>query len=130
MFMFALANGLCEAVINPLVATLYSMQKTHYLNILHAGWPGGLVIGGLGAYCFVGNDAAIVHLRWEIPMAIFLIPTLAYGILTIIEKFPVSERESGRCGSILAKCCPVHFAAVAAFAVDSGHGRLRRIGDR
>ncbi len=91
MFMFALANGLCEAVINPLVATLYSKQKTHYLNILHAGWPGGLVIGGLAAYCFVGNEAAIVHLHWEIPMAIFLIPTLAYGILTIIEKFPVSE---------------------------------------
>jgi MFS family permease len=46
-FAFALANGTCEAVINPLVATLYSKQKTHYLNILHAGWPGGLILGGL-----------------------------------------------------------------------------------
>src|SRR5687767_8633883 len=44
MFMFALGNGLCEAAINPLVATLYPKQKTHYLNILHAGWPGGLVL--------------------------------------------------------------------------------------
>jgi MFS family permease len=91
MFMFALANGLCEAVINPLVATLYSKAKTHYLNILHAGWPAGLVIGGLIAYFFVGNDAAIMHLRWEIPLAFFLVPTLAYGIIAVKEKFPLSE---------------------------------------
>src|SRR5262245_61605166 len=45
--LFSLANGVCESVINPLVATLYAKQKTHYLNILHAGWPGGLVLGGL-----------------------------------------------------------------------------------
>ncbi len=47
MFLFSVANGLCEAVINPLVATLYPKQKTHYLNILHAGGRGGLIIGAL-----------------------------------------------------------------------------------
>ena len=46
-FIFAVGNGICEAVINPLTATLFPEQKTHYLNILHAGWPAGLVIGGL-----------------------------------------------------------------------------------
>src|SRR5688572_13604424 len=47
MVMFAVANGICEAVVNPMVAALYPKEKTHYLNILHAGWPGGLIAGGL-----------------------------------------------------------------------------------
>jgi len=46
-FTAALANGTVEAFINPVTATLYPKEKTHYLNILHAGWPGGLVLGGL-----------------------------------------------------------------------------------
>ena len=41
MFLFSLGNGTCEAVINPLTATLFPKNKTHWLNILHAGWPGG-----------------------------------------------------------------------------------------
>jgi len=85
MFLFAVANGLCEAVINPLVATLYPNQKTHYLNILHAGWPGGLIIGALLAKVIVGKVA------WEIPMAVFLVPTLIYGLIVVINKFPRSE---------------------------------------
>ncbi len=92
MFMFSLANGMCEAAINPLVATLYPRQKTHYLNILHAGWPGGLILGGLLAFCFVGGN--VVKLRWEIPMMFFLIPTLWYGTITIKEKFPISEARA------------------------------------
>ena len=94
MFMFALANGICETVINPLVATLYPQQKTHYLNILHAGWPGGLIVGGLLAYGFVGEDAVITQMRWEIPMAFFLIPTLAYGVVFLKEHFPHSEAKA------------------------------------
>ena len=47
MFIFAYANGTLEAVANPLVATLYPNNRTHYLNILHASWPAGLVIGGV-----------------------------------------------------------------------------------
>jgi MFS family permease len=85
MFMFALGNGLCEAAINPLVATLYPRNKTHYLNILHAGWPGGLIIGAIIAYFLVGR------VRWEIPIALFLVPTLWYGFITLRERFPISE---------------------------------------
>ena len=46
-FVFALANGTLEAVANPLVSTLFPNNRTHYLNILHASWPAGLVLGGL-----------------------------------------------------------------------------------
>jgi len=93
-FAFSFANGLCETVINPLTATLYSRQKTHYLNILHAGWPGGLVIGGMLAYCFVGRDAVIKQLPWEVPMGLFLVPTLVYGLLMVRERFPVPETRA------------------------------------
>ncbi|HTM56399.1 MAG TPA: MFS transporter [Pirellulales bacterium] len=104
MFMFSLANGMCEAAINPLVATLYPKQKTHYLNILHAGWPGGLILGGLLAVGFVGPETRF-YLRWEIPMMFFLVPTLWYGMIVFKEKFPVSEaRAAGvRFGEMLAE---------------------------
>ena len=94
MFLFAVANGLCEAVINPLVADLSPGQKTHYLNILHAGWPGGMIVGGVLAYFFAGPGARAVHLRWEIPITLFLIPTLIYGFVIVKEKFPVSEARA------------------------------------
>ena len=42
-----LGNGTVEAYINPIVATMFNKEKTKWLNILHAGWPGGLVVGGL-----------------------------------------------------------------------------------
>jgi MFS family permease len=104
-FMFSLANGMCEAAINPLVATLYPKQKTHYLNILHAGWPGGLILGGLLAFCFVGEGSKVMQLPWEIPMMFFLVPTLWYGFITIKEKFPISEaRAAGvKFGEMLAQ---------------------------
>jgi MFS family permease len=85
---------MCEAAINPLVATLYPKQKTHYLNILHAGWPGGLILGGLLAWCFVGEKSVVTQLRWEIPMAFFLVPVLWYGFITIKEHFPISEARA------------------------------------
>jgi MFS family permease len=90
-FLFSLGNGTCEAVINPLTATLFPRNKTHWLNILHAGWPGGLVLGALIA---LGLSAAGVG--WEVQMGIFLVPTLAYGVLMVGRGFPRSEaRASG-----------------------------------
>jgi MFS family permease len=94
MFMFALGNGLCEAAINPLVATLYPKQKTHYLNILHAGWPAGLVIGALVAFLFAGETAFVTRLRWEILIATFLIPAVWYGLIVLKERFPRSETHA------------------------------------
>jgi MFS family permease len=85
MFMFAIGNGMAEAVVNPLVATLFPKNKTHYLNILHAGWPGGLVLGGLASYLLVGK------VRWEIQMTLFMIPVVLYGMMCIGQKFPKSE---------------------------------------
>ena len=85
IFIFAIANGICEAVVNPLVATLYREEKTHYLNILHAGWPGGMIAGALLGVVMIGR----VH--WEIVLALYLVPALIYILMIVKEKFPVSE---------------------------------------
>ena len=85
MFLFAIGNGLAEAVVNPLTAVLFPKEKTHYLNILHAGWPGGLIIGGLLAYFMVDK------VRWEGQIALFLVPAVIYGAMLWRQKFPKDE---------------------------------------
>lgn len=87
MFLFALANGFLEAVANPLVATLFPNNRTHYLNILHASWPAGLIIGG--ALGWVLDDH--MKLDWKIQLSLYLIPTVAYGLMFMGQKFPKSE---------------------------------------
>jgi len=88
-FLFALANGAVEAVVNPVTATLYPESRTHHLNMLHAGWPGGLVIGGLLAIALGGAGGADAW-RWKV--GIYLIPTAIYGAMMLRENFPVQER--------------------------------------
>jgi len=82
---FSVGNGLAEAVVNPLVATCFPLNRTHYLNILHAGWPAGLVLGSLASTFMVGKTS------WELQWALFLIPTLAYGAMCLGQSFPKSE---------------------------------------
>jgi MFS family permease len=89
MFLFAVGNGVCEAVVNPLVAALFPKDKTHYLNILHAGWPGGLIAGGLLSY-FMNPDGAS-PVAWQIQISMFLIPVVAYGVMVLGQHFPKSE---------------------------------------
>lgn len=84
-FLFGLANGTLEAVANPLVSTLFPKNRTHYLNILHASWPGGLVIGGAIGWTLSGS------LSWQMQLALFLIPTLAYGLMFHGQNMPKSE---------------------------------------
>lgn len=95
MWLFALGNGACEAVINPLTATLFPKNKTHWLNILHAGWPLGLILGalivlGVGQY----SEIAKVSIRWEYKLGIFLVPVLMYGLMMLGRRFPESEASA------------------------------------
>jgi MFS family permease len=99
-FLFALSNGMVEAVINPVVATVYRDNKTHWLNILHAGWPGGLVLGGILAIIvsMAGENlgASLPGRLWQWQMAILVLPIIVYGILLAGQKFPTQERvEAG-----------------------------------
>ncbi|NJM93752.1 MAG: MFS transporter [Cytophagales bacterium] len=83
------ANGMVEAACNPLVATLYSKDKTKMLNRFHVWFPGGIVIGGLVGY-FLGQAG----ISWRVQMAAMLVPNLVYGWMFLRERFPVTERVS------------------------------------
>jgi MFS family permease len=89
MLLAGFGNGLVEAVINPLIATMYAEEKTHKLNVLHAWWPGGLIIGGLLGYLMKQ-----MSFGWQAQMGIILIPTIVYGILIFGQKFPLTERKA------------------------------------
>jgi MFS family permease len=95
-FIYALANGTVEAVINPVVATVYRDNKTHWLNILHAGWPGGLVLAGLLSVAVLKlGDSLGTRLPgaiWQWRMAVLFIPILIYGFLLFGQRFPTQER--------------------------------------
>ncbi|MEX2044967.1 MAG: MFS transporter, partial [Opitutus sp.] len=87
MFIFALANGTLEAVANPLVATIFPQNRTHFLNILHASWPAGIVAGA--AVGWVLDDK--MQVGWKIQLALYLVPTIVYGVMFFGQKMPKSE---------------------------------------
>lgn len=93
MFLFAIGNGIAEAVVNPLVATLFPNKKAHYLNILHAGWPGGLILGGLASY-FMTGGAGAKPVPWQFQISLFLAPVVLYGLMMLGQRFPKSEASS------------------------------------
>lgn len=83
----ALGNGTVEAFINPVVATMYSRAKTKWLNILHAGWPGGLVVAGM-VTIFIDD------VPWWIKVGLIAVPAVGYFLMLITLEFPVQERVS------------------------------------
>jgi MFS family permease len=87
----ALGNGSVEAFINPVVATIFSKEKTKWLNILHAAWPGGLVLMGI---IVIILDKSLDNAPWAINVGIIAVPALIYGAMLFRQKFPVSERVS------------------------------------
>jgi MFS family permease len=86
-----LGNGLIEAAVNPLAATIYPDRKTEKLNLLHVWFPGGIVIGGLVAF-----GMSELGLGWQAKMCAILVPTAIYGFMFLGQKFPATERvQSG-----------------------------------
>src|SRR4051812_9363895 len=87
MLLIGVGQGLVETVINPLAATLYPDDKTHRLNVLHAWWPGGIIIGGL-----LGLMLNNFHFNWQVQMALVLLPAAVFGVMALGSKFPPTER--------------------------------------
>ena len=81
----ALGNGTVEAFINPVVATMFDKDKTKWLNILHAGWPGGLVVAGV-ITILMGN------FPWTWKLGIIAIPSIIYFLMLVGCRFPKQER--------------------------------------
>jgi MFS family permease len=124
-FIIGASNGLVEICINPLAATLFPENKTHKLNVLHAWWPGGLILAGLIVLLFVDPlykgsgsplyqrtndlvsytiDPAKVKLdqyvpavaAWRMKYALLYIPLVLYGLFALFQRFPATERVQAR----------------------------------
>lgn len=87
-FLFGLSHGLVEGVINPLMASIYSDQKTKRIVAVHAWWPAGLIIGGLIALAM----SSLFNASWQLRLSIILIPAAAYLMLALSVRYPQTER--------------------------------------
>lgn len=87
LLLTGLGWGAVEAASNPMVAALYPEEKTHRLNILHAWWPAGIVVGGL-----LGVAISSLGLSWKLNMMVLLVPALVMAWMVATSAFPVTER--------------------------------------
>ncbi len=85
-FLIGFANGSVEAACNPLIADMYSNNRTTMLNKFHVWFPGGIVIGALAT-----NFMNSLGLGWQLKIAIMIVPTLIYGFMFFKALFPKSE---------------------------------------
>ncbi|MEI7532735.1 MAG: MFS transporter [Verrucomicrobiae bacterium] len=89
-----LGNGSVEAYINPIVTTMFSSEKSKWLNRLHAGWPSGLVLGGLCTIALAANT------DWRLTLGLILVPAFAFFFILVGKQFPKSEREQAGVGYV------------------------------
>jgi fucose permease len=87
LLLTGLGWGAVEAASNPMVASLYPEEKAHRLNILHAWWPAGIVVGGL-----LGVAITSLGWSWKLNMIVLLVPAIVLAIMIWPAKFPVTER--------------------------------------
>ena len=115
-----LGNGTVEAFINPVVATMFSRHKTQWLNILHAGWPGGLALGGIITVVL----GAKVTDDWRVLLYVLAVPAVVYFVMLIRARFPLNERvASGTSYREMLAEFGILGAAIAGFLV------LKQIGE-
>lgn len=85
-----LSQGIVEGVINPLAATIYPDKKGKMLNILHAWWPAGMIIGGLLAFAM--SKAGI---SWQVKISTICVPAVIYLVMCLMRNYPQTERVAG-----------------------------------
>jgi len=93
LLLTGLGWGAVEAASNPMVAALYPDEKTSRLNILHAWWPAGIVVGGLLGVLF-----SYLDIPWEVNLFILIIPSLVMAWLVSGATFPETERVAAGIG--------------------------------
>ncbi len=97
MLVTGIGWGCTEGTINPMTTALYPHDATHRLNVLHAWWPGGIIVGALLAY-FLGEAG----IPWYVSVLTAIIPAVLYLFLLRGQNFPrtssaqigVSAKES------------------------------------
>jgi len=89
LLLTGLGWGAVEAASNPMVATIYPDEKTHRMNVLHAWFPGGIVVGGLAGFAI-----SALSLAWQWNIVLLVIPSLVLTWMVFKTVFPVTERVS------------------------------------
>lgn len=90
MVISGIAWGATEASINPVTAALYPDEKTKELNILHAWWPAGIVVGGLASLLVLNQ----LELGWQALVALIPIPAVIFGLWAMVHRFPPTESNA------------------------------------
>ncbi|MDP5157198.1 MAG: MFS transporter [Flaviramulus sp.] len=83
-----IGNGMVEAALNPMIASMYPQQKTKMLNRFHVWFPGGIVIGSIIGWLIMD----VLGLSWQIMVGTLFIPLIIYAVLFFGQKFPLTER--------------------------------------
>lgn len=79
--------GATEASINPVTAALYPDDKTGRMNVLHAWWPAGIVVGGLASLLFFEQ----LNVGWQALIALIPISGVVFGLWAMTQRFPKTE---------------------------------------
>ncbi|WP_420321115.1 MFS transporter [Flagellimonas sp.] len=83
-----IGNGMVEAALNPMIASMYTENKTKMLNRFHIWFPGGIVVGSIVGWLIMD----VMGLSWQIMVGALYIPMIAYGLMFMGQEFPVTER--------------------------------------
>ncbi len=89
MLLSGIGWGFAEASINPLTARLYPEDTTHRLNVLHAWYPGGLIVGGLAGVFLAPL------LPWQAIMALVYLPAVFVILIGATTRFPEPPAAAG-----------------------------------
>lgn len=90
----AVGNGMIEVAGNPLVAALYPAEKTTRLNLFHAFFPIGIILGGIVGFVLVTYAGGLG--RWPFQLGAIYVPIMVYGWTLLPERFPKTENaEAG-----------------------------------
>lgn len=83
-----IGNGMVEAALNPLIASMYDKEKTKMLNRFHVWFPGGIVVGSIIAWLLMD----VMGLSWQLTVATVYIPMILYAVLFFGQPIPQTER--------------------------------------
>ncbi len=89
MLVMGVGWGCTEAAINPVTTALYPDDKTHRMNVLHAWWPAGIVVGGLTSLVLF----QVMDMDWRVAIALIMLPGIIFGALTMTQEFPRTQAD-------------------------------------
>lgn len=89
-FFVSFGNGIVEAAYNPMIASMYTTNRSTMLNRFHVWFPGGIAIGSLLALGVANMGGS-----WQMKIALMYIPALIYFFMFLGQQFPETSKAIG-----------------------------------